>query len=275
MRSIVKTIEHDSRSDVFTVVLLGDVHLGAAACDEVLFQQCINRIRDGANTFFIAMGDMADAVHRHDKRHREDTMARWLHGKGAIIKHQRDRLIDLLRPIGPQCLAYVLGNHEDAIDKETSSDIYLDVIEAIRATPDTDIRMGLSGWLLLKFRRTEKGGTQAYRFFLHHGWNGGDLMGSNALKLERLSESYEADVYVMGHTHKRIAFPTVVTGIDRNGNITAETRYHINSGSFLRCALPDAVTYTEAKGKKPVSLGWVELELRPGADGDKIRVSQL
>jgi len=275
MRSIVKTIECDSRSDVFTVVLLGDVHLGARACDEALFQQTVQGIRDAPNTFWIGMGDMAEAIHRHDPRHREETMATWLWGKGPIIKYQRDRLIDLLKPIGPKCLCYLIGNHEDWIDKDTSSDCYLDVIEAIRATPETDLRMNLAGFLTLRFRRmneAKKGGTQGFVFYLHHGWVQGDGRSAVTINLERLPEGYVADIYAIGHTHKPLSFPTTTTAVDRNGKVIAWKHYHVNTGGFLKNALPDATTYTEAKGKRPVPLGAAEIELTPYAEDKKIRV---
>ena len=39
MRCITKTIEYDSRSDVFRVIPLGDTHWGHIATDERLIQQ--------------------------------------------------------------------------------------------------------------------------------------------------------------------------------------------------------------------------------------------
>ena len=273
MRCLVKTIEHDSRADVFTIVPLGDVHLGAAACDEKLFQQTVDHIRDTPETFWIGMGDMVEAIPRQDKRYNEDVVAKWLHGKSAIIKYQRDRLIETLKPIGHKCLAYVLGNHELCISEQHSSDVYLDVIEAIRPTPETDLRMDMAGWLLLKFQRCDKGGTRTIKIYTHHGFGGGDLMGGSALKLERLSESFDADIYCMGHTHKRLVFPTVMTSVTRTGGIIAQNRYHINTGSFLKTALPIGTTYSERFGKKPLSLGAVEIEIRPGAEDDGIRVT--
>lgn len=276
MRCLAKTIEHDSRADVFRIVLLGDVHLGAAACDERLLQQTVDYIHNTPATFWIGIGDMVEAIPRQDKRYSEDVTAKWLHGKSAIIKYQRDRLTDILKPIGPRCLAYLIGNHELCIAEQHSSDVYLDVIEAIRATDDTDIRMDMAGFLVLKFQRSHdgdrKGGTRTLTMWLHHGYGGGDLMGGSALKLERMSESYAADVYAMGHVHKRMVFPTVMTGATRAGTITARNCYHILTGSMLKTALPVGTTYSERFGKKPVALGAVELEFRPGAEDDGIRV---
>lgn len=276
MRSIVKTIEHGSRSDEFTIYLLSDVHLGARACDERLFQETIDKIARGTNTFWIGLGDFLDAIHRHDKRHREDTLADWLRGQGPIITLQRDRLIDMLKPIGHRCLAYLIGNHENSVEEDCSVDAYLDVINGI--APHADIRMGMSGFLTLRFQRCaeedRKGGTWTLPMYLHHGAGGGEMMSGSALKLERMAETYSALVYAMGHTHRRVCFPSPVVYADRSGKIVAETRFYINTGSFLKSALPDAVTYPERFGKKPLALGCVQLLVRPGCEvkQEKVRV---
>jgi hypothetical protein len=163
-----------------------------------------------------------------------------------------------------------LGNHELAVEEDLSADMYLDVLEALNT--GHDLRIGLSGWVNLKFRRCDNGGTTTIKIFLHHGWAGGDLMGGVALKLERLSSSYDADLYLMGHLHKLICFPSVYLGTDRSGKIVSKTRYSICTGSFLKTALDDATTYAERKGFKPVSLGTAKITITPGAESNPIHV---
>jgi predicted phosphodiesterase len=273
MRVIVKTIEHNSRSDVFRIWPLGDVHWGARACDEGLFRKTVAQIKAN-NDFWIGMGDMTECITRRDKRHQEDVLAPWLWGHGPVLSLQQESLVEEVKPIGSQCLAYLEGNHELAVE-EDGTDMYLSVVKAIRATESTDLHMGMSGFLVLKFRRTDtdrKGGTSTFTFYLHHGFGGGDLMSGPAIKLERLAESYSADIYMMGHTHKQIVFATEVFSATRSGALQAEKRYHINTGTFLKSNLPEATTYSERFGKKPVVLGPVMIELRPGAEDPLERV---
>ena len=77
MRVIVKTIEHNSRSDVFRIVPLSDVHWGARACDEALFRKTVKTIKD-TNAFWVGLGDFNECITRRDKRHQEDVLAPWL-----------------------------------------------------------------------------------------------------------------------------------------------------------------------------------------------------
>lgn len=275
MRSIVKTIEHDSRSDLFRIVPLGDVHLGNSACDEAAFERMVRYIKDTPNTLWLGMGDMLDSIGRRDKRHREASVASWLWGKPRIYKAQKDRLIETLKPIGDKCLCYLIGNHEEAAEMHHETDLYYDIIEAIRPSDKVELAMGISGFLVLRFRRSNasrKGGTQTFTFYLHHGYGGGRKMGGKVMKLEEMQESYDADIYLMGHVHQKEANKGARIGVDRSGNIVERETHRALTGSFLRNTNGLDVTYSERDGYKPLALGVVEIEMRPGAESEKVRI---
>jgi hypothetical protein len=80
----------------------------------------------------------------------------------------------------------------------------------------------------------------------------------------------------MGHTHAKIAFPTVRIAPLRSGRTAESLSVMAMTGSFLRNSLDDVPTYSEAQGYKPLPLGPIELELRPGAENaaERIRVIQ-
>jgi predicted phosphodiesterase len=270
MRSITRRIECTGRGDSFTIVPFGDAHLGNAACDERLLDETINRIANSPNTYWIGMGDFGDAINRHDKRHREDTYARWLWGKGAAMKVQRDYIREKLKPIGSKCLAYLKGNHEDELENNANSDMYLDIIESFGLKED--IRLDMAGFLLLRFG-LPNAASSSLTFYLHHGWGGGDRVSGACLKLDRLPESYTADVYMIGHTHRIVVTPKPSIGIDGRGNIKASTMFLINTGTFLKCALPDAVTYSERKGMQPLVMGCPTIQVTPFSERNRMSVT--
>ena len=223
------------------------------------------------------MGDMMDCINRKDPRHEEENLAPWLQHKNNVLTIQQKRLINVLQPIGETCLAYVIGNHELAVSKHCNMDMYETIIDGIKPsdTDVLDIRMGISGFLLLKFRRNgggRKGGTHTMRFYMHHGYGGGDLMGGKALKLERLAGRYDADIHLMGHTHTLMVFPTVLTRADRAGRIVMDKRYQCQTGSLLQNALEDTTTYSELGGKAALPLGVIEIKIKPGAENPAERV---
>lgn len=57
MRSLRREWFNISRTDIFRVIPLGDVHLGAAACDEKLLRKVVKRIGDDPMCYWIGLGD--------------------------------------------------------------------------------------------------------------------------------------------------------------------------------------------------------------------------
>lgn len=277
MRCITKTIEHDSRSDVFRVIPIGDTHLGHVAADETLIRRTIERVKESDNTLWVGLGDIVDGIGRMDKRHREESLAPWCHGVNRVFAQQREYAIEMLRPIGDKCLGYIMGNHEEHLES-TGVDLYYSVLEGILARDDESLALGMSGFIVLKFRRTNdgdrKGGTKTIVLYLHHGYGGGQLMGSKAIKLERLPASYDADIYIIGHTHTKLAFPVQRIATARGGKLTERELWLCNTGGFMRSSIESTTVYSERKGYKPTSLGSIEIELRPGAEDphDRVRV---
>lgn len=283
MRCITKVVEHDSRSDVFRIIPIGDCHLGHIATDERLLQRTIDDIKESENTFWIGLGDIVDGIGRMDKRHREESLAKWCHGTNRVFKEQRDRAVEMFRPIGSKCIGYIKGNHEEYLEA-SGVDLYYSVLEGIidnddesQTVPTESLALGMSGFIMLKFRRDGegKGGTQAIVIYAHHGAGGGNLMGALALRLERLPASYDADVYIIGHAHKKASQITRKVFIDRSGNIQEKDLWACSTGSFMRESVESTTIYPERSMMKPQSLGSVEIDLRPGAKFamDRIKVT--
>lgn len=275
MRCLTKTIVHDSRSDMFRIIPISDTHLGHIAADERLIQRTIDDIRDSDNTFWFGLGDILDGIGRMDKRHREESLAPWCHGVNRVFKEQRDRAVEMFRPIGKKCIGYGMGNHEEHLES-SGVDLYYSVLEGILDNDNEDLALGISGFIVLKFQRCGgdyKGSTQTYVIYVHHGAGGGQQMGSKAIKLERLPAAYEADLYIIGHTHTKLAFPMQRLAA-RRGKLQEREMWLCNTGGFLRSAIEETAIYSEVKMYKPLSLGSIEIQLYPGAErpADKVRV---
>jgi len=277
LRCITRTIEHDSRSDVFRIIPIGDTHLGHIATDEKLVQRTIDRVKE-PDTYWIGLGDICDSIGRTDKRHTEESLAPWCHGVNRVFKQQRDKAVEMFQPIGDKCLGYIMGNHEEKLEAH-GTDLYYSVLEGIVDNDDESLAMGMSGFLVLKFQRSNgdrKGGTQTFVFYLHHGAGGGRKMGSKAIRLEDLPSSYDADIYIMGHTHTKLAFPAQRLVPTRTGKLKERELWLCNTGGFMRNTVESTTTYSERAMFKPLPLGSIEIELRPGAEdpSEMVRVIQ-
>ena len=284
MNSIIREWKRTSRSDVFSIIPLGDIHIGAAACDETLLRQVVKRIQDDPHCYWIGMGDYADFINVKDKRFSAGTLAKWLTVKsltdlaGAQIK----RFTEIVNPIAPKCLALLCGNHETKLTEMSERDVFADIITNIKKNggmKETDkLGLGYSGWLMLRFSAPSQGtsaNTVTFTFNLHHGFVSGRLAGAKALEMQRWLWTQNADVVIFGHSHNTAIQPEAIESCDKAGVVSLVKRRGCYSGTFLRNTIEDAVTYSEMKGFLPLPLGGVEITLRPRAANrdDAIRIS--
>lgn len=276
MRSITHEIEHSSRQDVFNIIPISDAHLGHIAVDEKLLRSTIERVKE-PNTYWIGLGDICDAIGRTDKRHREESYAPWCQGLNRVFAAQRAYAIEMFKPIGHKCLGYGMGNHEETLESH-GNDLYYSVLEGIVDSDDESLAYGMSGYIVLKFKRGkdgEKRRTTTIRIYVHHGGGGGRKMGSKALRLEDLYAAYDADIYIVGHTHAKIVFPMQRVYVNSAGRMHTKDIYLCNTGGFMKNTVDSTAIYPERKMLKPQALGSIEIQIKPGADNpaDVVRVT--
>lgn len=241
MRAIVRTIEGAGRdAPPITIWPLGDVHVGAAACDEKAFRRDVDRIAADPNAWWLGMGDYADFITRNDPRFDTDELASWISVRHLrdLVTAQRDRFLDMTRPIWPKCLALIAGNHEGAILRHYERDCFREIvgmIQPLSAAPDVPLALEYEGYLRLRFLRAvaaEHRPAINFDIYAHHGVGGGKLMGGKALTLGREAGWHEVDMVIMGHTHAPIAFPAWRRWVDRAGNVRTRRITALVTGTY-------------------------------------------
>jgi hypothetical protein len=210
LRTLLHTFYHASRSDVFALYHLTDVHLGHAAADEKQFAADIQAIADNPNARWGGGGDYIDAIARvGDPRYRESTLAPWLRSKNDPIGHQVRRFVDMVAPIAGKCLYLLKGNHEDAVLTHNDRDVYQEIVRGVADAAGKEMRdlaLGWEGFVSLKFRRGSAesfGSTRQIMIYTHHGAGGGRKQGGHAGHMEDVLLTYECDLALLGHRHIR------------------------------------------------------------------------
>ena len=134
MRVMRREWTDTSRSDVFRLYPLFDVHLGSVACDEVHFRRVVAEIEADDNALWIGGGDYAEFITSKDWRFDARTLAPWITIKdlGDLAAAQRDRFAKIVRPIAHKCLMFLEGNHELSIRKHYERDIYRELAGDIK-----------------------------------------------------------------------------------------------------------------------------------------------
>jgi len=267
---------------VYRVVPVGDVHIGARACDEALFRSVVKRIADDPTCYWLGIGDYCDLINVRDPRADLETLADWITVSDLVdvVQAQREHFLDIVRPIAHKCLGLIEGNHERAIRHHYERDVYSEIVTEIKRAgefpADHNLAFGVYGWLQLAFywASNKSGGSRTVTGNLHHGFSGGKLKGGKALNMERWLWTHECDFAVFGHSHNADIFKVAVESIDRYGRVQVSTRIGGYAGTFLRTVNDGgACTYSERAGYFPLPTGGIEMEIRPALEpGTNVRM---
>lgn len=273
MDVIIKHVWYGGRSDAFTIVPVGDIHIGAAACDEELLRATVARIASDPLARWIGMGDYCDFINRSDPRFTSASLAKWMTvaDMGDIVAAQRDRFLNIIKPIAGKCLALIEGNHEAAIAKHYERNVYSEIVTATKRAggfkDDDRLALGYTGWLDLRFHRGRgKRDTTTVRFNLHHGFGGGRLAGGKALNMQRWLWTHDADVVLFGHTHNMSIQSEVMEAITTDGTVIHRKRLGAICGSYLKPGAMGVTTYNEIRGYLPQGTDGIEIVVRPNID---------
>jgi hypothetical protein len=274
MRVAERSFYNVSRAKEYSLYPLGDLHVGAAACDEGLLKKVIKRIGDDKHAIWVGMGDYCDFINKRDKRYDPMTTAEWCRNEADIARTQLEYTVDLLKPIAHKCIGMIEGNHEREIKIKWERDVQYELVQKIKdhgeIDPEWRMDLGFYAWINFKAYQSKQdekpAGLSRVVINLHHGFVGGRLAGAKALNMQRWLWTHNCDLSIHGHSHSRLAQPEVVEGIDSAGNWFEHVRKGAFSGTFLRTVqLEGASTYSEVKDIFPLlSAGiFVFCDLRP------------
>ena len=281
MRVLIRELFNVKRGDVFNLYPLGDIHDGAAACDEKLLRRIVDRINKDDGARWIGTGDYCDFINPSDKRFSFATLADWIEMPDLLDlpKAQVNHLLDILRPIASKCLGLACGNHEMTIQAKYERNIYSEIVTGIKEAggfpADHKLALGYYGWVMLNFYRSSKKrqSRTTIKANVHHGFVGGRLAGAKALNMQRWLWTHDADLVIFGHSHNQMAQPETVEKLDRNGKLVQQVRRGCYGGTFLKTVNEDGPsTYSERKGYFPLPVGNPVIRLRPGAEAQRDRV---
>lgn len=250
-----------------------DVHLGHAACHEAMLRADIERIAADPFATWGGGGDLIDAINHKDPRFSLSSIAPWARERQDILDTQIRRLVELLTPIAGKCIYMLTGNHEEAVHQHIGIDVHHRIASAIAGAKGCDvseIALRWEGFIVLTFRRgtpESYGGTRSLVMYAHHGAGGGRKKGGDALRAEEVMGRYDADVYLLGHRHKRDVYTLQVIRPHGRG-VSYHERLCIWGGGYLNGVLDDkgdvpAPHYPASKQLFPITPGIVPLLIKP------------
>ncbi len=268
MEVIEEVILH-SRPDKFRIYPIGDIHAGSFHCAEGEVKKQVAIIKEDKKAYWLGMGDYADAILKDDKRFDIGGLASWVE-KSNIIESQRVWLKELFEPIKDKCLGLLTGNHEECLHNKYQNDLTRNLCK------DLGVRYGgYQAYVNIVFNRrkedTEGGTRRAYLIHAWHGAGSAQTEGARLMRLVRLVNDIQADIYLMGHLHAMTQH-TPDRLILRSGRIRSIKLAATITGSWLRGYTqssperPVNPTYIERQGYKPSRIGCPSIVICPGQD---------
>jgi predicted phosphodiesterase len=223
---------------------VSDLHLGDALSDIDAFLAFIKHINSAPNRYVIVHGDMIN-----------NNLKSSVGSVYEDIVRPRDQVKEvkrLLEQIKDRILVIVPGNHEDRSKKETDQCI----------TEEIATHLGIpyreeDALVKIAFRYDSGKSENCYTVYVAHGCAGGKRPGSALNNAEALSMNILADVYVVGHSHKRIAHKATFRIPDTINNVIREIeQLYIVSGAWTHYG-----GYGKKKLYRPQSRGSVPFTL--------------
>lgn len=245
------------------LVLFGDVHRDAPLHAKDAWQDFLEYARGLKDAYFLGMGDYVDSAStserdclRRASLHESTTtdLESLASAKVALLAKElsfmRGRLIGLIG-----------GNHYFQFESGQTTDHKL--CERLSCK-----FLGVSTFARLQF---ECNGTkQSFDVWAHHGAGGARLPGGSINRVDQMREWAVADLYAMGHDHKRGIFPanpqlrlehSSTKQADGGLWLKSRQQWLARTGSFLAAYQDGQRSYVVDGARGPCSLGHVELEI--------------
>jgi len=268
-------IAYPSRSNVIKLWNFADGHLGNKGCDKKRMMRDLKEIESDPFSFWIGGGDYADYITPNDRRWDsgsiDDSIFK-MSDLGRIGEAMTEKVAALFTPIKNKCLGLVFGNHEDKyMSLENQQGLHHNLCKHL-GVPD----LGYSAFIDIVFVRSPsrkppmllpdrpEGNCFTQRLYVHHGAGGATTPGGKLNRLIKFMDSFEADIYMIGHVHDQVVIKRpILTANEACNHIQERTRIGMITGTYLRTYTQNVTGYGEKKGYAPVPLGAVYVEVIP------------
>lgn len=227
------------------------------------------------DAYYVGMGDYVDVMSPSNRDKYQsagfyDSVQDALESKAQEVE---DELFDILAPTRGRWLGLLEGHHFFPHDDGSTTDTRL---AGYLGCPF----LGTSAMVEIKFEAKGRHAAPSFVIWAHHGRAGGRLLSTPINQLEGVMKSFDADVYLVGHHHKKVAgkYPLVKAQFANKGgshHLVHKNRILACTGSFLKGYQEYSARGGRAQGgyvekgmMNPVALGGVVISARPRYEDD-------
>ena len=266
--------------ETVTLMPIGDAQVGAEASDIARLKTHMEWGFHTKHAMFLGMGDYVDMASPSNRRILKaaslyDTVTEALQAKA------HEDIYTFLGATGytkGAWLGLLQGHHYmDNVEDNKTSDMA--IAETLHAPFLGDCALVR---IIFDKHKDVDGLPVKADIWCHHGRGSGTAVASPINSLEKIARGFDADIYLMGHQHKKIAAPIDELYYSRAGRLLHHTKILACTGSFLRGYLANSEsegrsggTYVEKGMMTPVSLGGIVIELGIAREeyGDRLDIN--
>lgn len=250
------------------LIPFGDIHRFAPLCHVEKWKDFLGWAANKKRAYFIGMGDYDDLA---------STSEREILGSNKLHESSRKTLdklyIDATKKLAKEIdfmrgrlIGLIEGNHYAELQSGMTTTQYLCHLLECKY-------LGALSFIRLSLKTARK--PYALDVFAHHGKGAARLVGGSVNRVQQMAEQAQADIYLMGHDHKK-AVATASKLILSNGGqqltLKHQKQLYIRTGSFLRGYVENEASYIVDGCMNPTDLGVVKIEMTPKRTDDHISI---
>ena len=248
-------IKLDKKDDDILIRPLGDIHIGNLGCDLTEFEKSVKWVLSKKDHYTIGMGDYIDNVMAYanggvDKRWNPETVSR----DTLTTEEQTDKFLDYWRPMAYKTAGLLAGNHEWKTVNQRR--FIKDFCEPLNLPY-------LGRLCFLNYQISHSGKIlRDFQICAMHGGYSGMMAGGAVNRMKMISGDFDADIFLMGHSHDTWTRTGVRMGYDKKTNSPVEKKQlYANTGTFLRGYEKGVDSYIEINPREAKRVGTVTITL--------------
>jgi hypothetical protein len=241
------------------LVFFGDVHRDSPNHADGKWQDFLDYARGLKDAWFFGMGDYLDSTSTSERECLGDISKKMHETFRSDIQALQLAKIELLAKelefMRGRIIGMLNGNHYFEFQSGMNGDQKL--CELLGAK-----YLGVCSFVRVYFDK--HGRTHSRDIFAHHGMGAARLIGGSINRVQQMAEGAEADIYAMGHDHKKAGTPgqprLFLSHSSKNGmKVEQRETVLIRSGSFMKGYEDGKINYNVDSCRSPGTLGHVEV----------------
>ena len=236
----------------FELIPIFDIHFGTIFHDEKLFNKVVKYIQENENAYWFCGGDICEFLCIEDKRFDYNSLEKsFQKNVERILTYSDEYATEKLKPIADKCLFMISGNHDAKYKGRFGFDPISSICKNLNIKNYTDSYETL---VKILFKHTR---VNTLDLYVHHGHGYAKVRSGTLLNiLEDAMTSFEADVYIAGHSHQLIFTYKNYLSLNSTGTkLKSKQKLLLRVGGFRFSRKEGFLSYEEKFGFRPNANG--------------------